>query len=65
MVTVRRSTKPAAHPRPESSKSFAADSDYGICECAGCERQARTACPSCGGEHCLAHTKHPRHDSPA
>lgn len=64
-MTIRRAGKPASHPRPETSRSYADESDYGRCECDGCERQARIACPRCGGHHCLAHAQHPGHDAPA
>ncbi len=47
---------PASRPAPTYPlPKYGPTAIYGTCELAGCEFDARSTCPDCGGEFCLGH----------
>jgi hypothetical protein len=58
---VKDAAKSVAQRFPESMRRFGPTDLYGDCWSAECSRRARSTCPQCGGEHCLAHAEHSEH----
>jgi hypothetical protein len=56
--------KPVEYPRPNSYSpgAFAEQNTFGTCENEDCEWEARSTCGQCGGQYCLRHGPHARHD---
>jgi hypothetical protein len=60
----RTPRRPTSTVQYSDTRTIKAESLYGGCESAECERRARERCPHCHGEFCLGHLEHEQHHRP-